>query len=78
MYQELWDRIVTNIDRLSPFNASAALFLSPNKTRPRVAVGDVFTNPDFAATLRLLNEEGPQALYTGTLAPELIAAVAGE
>lgn len=43
---------------------------------PRAA-GDTLKNPEFAATLRKLAEEGPQGFYLGEVADAMVAAVQG-
>ncbi len=62
--------------RLRLWNASAALFLNAARTGPRHAVGETVRNPDLARTLELLAAAGPDALYRGALAREIIAAAA--
>ncbi len=45
----------------------------------RLEAGDTLRNPAYAATVRALAEDGPDALYRGPIASEIIAAVqAGE
>jgi gamma-glutamyltranspeptidase/glutathione hydrolase len=44
--------------------------------KPR-AVGSVLRNPQFAATLRALAEKGADAFYTGEIAADIVAKVAG-
>jgi gamma-glutamyltranspeptidase/glutathione hydrolase len=39
-----------------------------------VQEGDLFQNPDYARTLRRIAQEGPRALYEGSLAAEIIKA----
>ncbi len=52
-------------------NAEAARVFLPNGSAP--AVGDVFRNPDLAATYRALAFEGRDALYRGNIARRLLA-----
>lgn len=42
-----------------------------------LAAGDTLKNPEFAATLRKLAEEGPQGFYLGEVADAMVAAVQG-
>jgi gamma-glutamyltranspeptidase / glutathione hydrolase len=42
-----------------------------------VAVGETFTNPAYADTLRLIAAQGPAAFYDGDIAEAVVAAVAG-
>jgi gamma-glutamyltranspeptidase/glutathione hydrolase len=75
MYIGMHSSIASNLNKLGRFEATRALFLNPAGTAPRVAVGELFTNPDMAATLRLLAEGGAPAFYTeGSLPAEIVAA----
>eukprot|EP00499_Haloplacidia_sp_CaronLabIsolate_P007757 CAMPEP_0196775342 /NCGR_PEP_ID=MMETSP1104-20130614/3967_1 /TAXON_ID=33652 /ORGANISM="Cafeteria sp., Strain Caron Lab Isolate" /LENGTH=313 /DNA_ID=CAMNT_0042145507 /DNA_START=8 /DNA_END=946 /DNA_ORIENTATION=+ len=76
MYDHLHSRILANRDRLALFNASAALYLSPDASSPRVPVGATFTNPDLAATMRAIATGGTAAFYEGPIGDDLRAAVA--
>lgn len=77
MYEHLHSRIVLNRERLSWFNASAELFLEPDRSAPRVALGETFANPDLADTLELIAKEGESAFYGGgAIGQDLVAAVA--
>ncbi|HHY52459.1 MAG TPA: gamma-glutamyltransferase, partial [Clostridiales bacterium] len=51
---------------------SARIFL--NDGFPYV-VGDIFKNPDYAQTLRLIVEQGPDVFYTGEIARDLVESV---
>jgi gamma-glutamyltranspeptidase/glutathione hydrolase len=53
-----------------PTSAVRALFARPDGQALRE--GDVFRNPKYAATLRRLAAEGPRALYTGSIAAEIV------
>ena len=58
-------------DQLSEFEGSRAHFLTPGgDTR---AAGETFVQPDLAATLRTIAEEGADAFYHGTLAERIAA-----
>ena len=48
-------------------------FISPNGEVPEV--GSTFTNPDLAATFRLIADEGINALYRGPIGEDLVEAV---
>ncbi len=43
--------------------------------KPPLKVGDTFTRPALAATLARLRKDGPDGLYTGTMAQQIAAAV---
>jgi gamma-glutamyltranspeptidase/glutathione hydrolase len=55
---------------LPPTEDIRALFARPNGEPLRA--GDLFRNPKYAAVLRRLALEGPRALYTGSIAREII------
>ena len=75
MYTGMHQSIASNLNKLSRFEATRSLYLNPEGTAPRVAVGELFANPDMAATLRLLGEAGAAAFYTeGDLPGEIVAA----
>lgn len=52
--------------------ATAAYFFPNGKA---LAVGDRRTNPDYAATLRLIAKDGPSAFYSGPIAQNIVNAV---
>ena len=54
-------------------NAPTAAYFFPNGKA--LAVGDRRTNPDYAATLRLVAKDGPSAFYSGAIAQNIVAAV---
>jgi gamma-glutamyltranspeptidase/glutathione hydrolase len=55
---------------LPPTDDIRALFARPDGTPLRA--GDLFRNPRYAAVLERLAREGPRALYTGSIADEII------
>ncbi|MHA6325281.1 gamma-glutamyltransferase [Roseivivax sp. CAU 1753] len=59
-------------ERLARFEATAAYFL-PGGTA--IAAGDTLMNPDYAAVLRRLAAEGPDAFYTGPIAADIVTTV---
>ncbi len=59
------------VEALSAFPASAAQFL-PRDGQPPV-VGDTLRQPDLAATLRRIRDEGPDGFYAGETANLLVA-----
>ncbi len=65
------EQTAENEERFRQFPATAELFL-PGGSLPEV--GSTFTNPDLAATYRLLGREGADALATGVLADEIVEA----
>lgn len=76
MYEDLFGLITSNIDRLSRFPASAALFLSPDASTPRVAVGQYFTNPDLAETFRAIAANGSsEPFYLGSIGEDIVSTV---
>ncbi len=58
-------------EELAEFEGSRAYFLKPDGT-PHEA-GDVFRQPDLAQTLRVLQAEGAEAFYQGSLAEAMAA-----
>ncbi|MBX6363321.1 MAG: gamma-glutamyltransferase [Gemmatimonadetes bacterium] len=68
--EQLHRSIANAAKRLAKYPASAALFL-PGGQPP--AVGSTFRNPDLAAVLKRIAEQGPAGFYEGETA-ELIAA----
>jgi gamma-glutamyltranspeptidase/glutathione hydrolase len=51
----------------------ASYFLNPNGTAK--AAGTLLKNPELAATLRAIAQQGPQAFYTGDVARDIVAKV---
>ncbi len=74
MYGGMYDSILASRGKLGRFDATRALFLNEDGTAPRVAVGDLFTNPDLAHTLDTIARGGRAAFYTEGSLPEEIAA----
>ncbi len=68
----LADSIAADPDRLSRFPETAAYFF-PNGTG--LVAGDVLKNPDYAATLTALQNDGPKAFYTGPIAQDIVSTV---
>lgn len=64
----------TMIEALSAFPASAAQFL-PRDGQPPL-VGDTLRQPDLAATLRRIQNEGPDGFYRGETAALIVAEMA--
>lgn len=61
---------LSDTDRLADFPASVAAYAKPDRTPWKP--GDTIVQPDLAATLKRLREQGPDEFYTGKTA-ELIA-----
>ncbi len=61
-------------ERLSRFASTADYFL-PGGTP--LEAGELLTNPEYAATLRAIAEEGSRAFYTGEIAQDIVATVQG-
>ncbi|MEM9638680.1 MAG: gamma-glutamyltransferase, partial [Pseudomonadota bacterium] len=61
-------------ERLSRFATTADYFM-PGGTP--LAAGDLLKNPDYAATLRAMAEDGTRAFYTGEIAADIVATVQG-
>jgi gamma-glutamyltranspeptidase/glutathione hydrolase len=59
--------------RAAGFEASAAHYTGPGGVL--LKAGERFVQPELAATLRLIAEQGPRAFYEGPLAEALVAAV---
>lgn len=66
--------IAGDMDRLGRFETTAEYFM-PGGTP--LAAGDVLQNPDYAATLRAMAENGARAFYTGEIAQDIVATVRG-
>ncbi|MFV1966317.1 MAG: gamma-glutamyltransferase [Pirellulaceae bacterium] len=58
-------------ERLSQWPDSASTFLVDGKRAPRF--GEVFRNPDLAASYRKIAEDGAAAFYRGAIAQEIVA-----
>lgn len=74
---EISPRMSTSVEgsaeRLAAEPAAAAYFLQEDGTAK--PAGTIQTNPDFAATLRTIAENGADAFYTGELAEAMVAIV---
>ena len=72
MYNEMYDRLMINRDRMLLFDATAKLYFT-NSTYP-ISVNQTFYNHDLANTLQYLAQNGPESFYTGELAQSFIDA----
>ncbi len=66
--------VAEDAERLGRFSETAAYFLPGGVP---LAAGVLLKNPDYAATLRSISEEGAQAFYTGAIAADIVATVRG-
>ena len=66
--------VAEDAERLGRFSETAAYFLPGGVP---LATGVLLKNPDYAATLRSISEEGAQAFYTGAIAADIVATVRG-
>lgn len=66
-------QVASNLTRLAAFTSSRSLFLTPDGQPP--ALGSTFRNPDLARTYRLIAQDGPQALYGGSIGDALVQTV---
>jgi gamma-glutamyltranspeptidase/glutathione hydrolase len=66
--KELWT-VPAIVEKLRTIPESARVFLPENRPPE---LGEVFRNPDLAATYRLLAEEGPLAFYCGKIADAIL------
>jgi gamma-glutamyltranspeptidase/glutathione hydrolase len=77
MSLDLHNKITANAARLALFNSSAEIFLTRSPQGqwiPKVPVGGILTNKDLAATYRLIAERGPDVMYTGEVAADIVRA----
>jgi len=72
MYPYLYHYIMEGRERLSTHQGSRTIFL-PQGVPP--VVGDVFTQPELAETLRSLADIGPEYFYTGDWARRFVSKV---
>jgi gamma-glutamyltranspeptidase/glutathione hydrolase len=63
------DQTASNAERFSMFPETARVFLRDGQAP---AVGSTFTNPDLAATYRMLRTRGMSQLYTGALGQAIV------
>jgi len=66
---------IKRFPRLGEQPAAAAYFF--DETGAPRSEGAVLTNPAYAATLKAIAEDGPEAFYTGEIASAIVAAVQG-
>jgi len=66
---------LANISRLDENPGSAEYFYPDGQA---LQAGDLLRNPEYAATLRRVADEGPEAFYTGEIAEAIVAAVQAE
>ena len=66
--------VARDADRLARYAATRAYFLPGGAP---LEAGDTLRNPAYAATLRILAEEGPAPFYTGAIAADIVATVQG-
>jgi gamma-glutamyltranspeptidase/glutathione hydrolase len=75
MYTGMYDSIISNMEKLSQFEATCELFLNPECNAPKAEVGELFFNPDIAGVLTLIAEDTDDAFYrTGSLPTEIVDA----
>lgn len=70
MKKRMQESLASSEKALREFESTAAIFL-PGGKAPQV--GDVFRQPDLAATLRRISAEGPDDFYRGTTADLIVA-----
>jgi len=61
------------VRRLSRWPSSAKIFLKPNGSV--LARGDLLVQPDLAATLEAIAQDGPKAFYQGPIAEKTVASI---
>lgn len=76
MYQGLFTAVAAKAKFISRNDAASEVFLNDDRSGPKVAVGELFYQPDLAATLRryFTSIDGLREVYRGTLADEIISA----
>jgi gamma-glutamyltranspeptidase/glutathione hydrolase len=72
MSAHLYDKITTSNARLRWFNASAKLFLNQDRSKPVAEIGELWYNPDIAATLDELGSKGAIEFYRGQIASDIV------
>ena len=63
----------SNRERFANFPSTAALFLTEDGEAPEE--GSIHRNPDLAATLRLIGQQGVDVFYSGEIAEDIVAMV---
>lgn len=66
--QKLYKHLVDEVDKLNYYDSSAKIFLKDGKP---YQIGELLVNQDYAKTLRILSEKGPDAFYHGELAKKI-------
>ena len=70
----LAELVAIDAERLSRYQSTANYFVPAGKP---IAAGTILTNPDYAATLKVIAEKGADAFYTGEIANDIVATVTG-
>ena len=70
----LAELVAIDAERLSRYQSTANYFVPAGKP---IAAGTILTNPDYAATLKVIAEKGADAFYTGEIASDIVATVTG-
>ncbi|WP_417686103.1 gamma-glutamyltransferase [Roseibium sp.] len=66
--------VAGDAERLQRFEAARAYFFPGGKA---ISAGDVLKNPEYAATLAALSDQGTKAFYEGAIADDIVATVRG-
>jgi len=70
--QHMADVYVDNYDLINNYPETARIFL---KDGFPYAEGEIYKNPDFAQTLKLIAKDGPDAFYKGKIAEDIVSSV---